>query len=145
MSSPIMPVQGPLDSPGSTPQAMTEIDDVGTTQTTSEIDAAAVQRAASGLEDVPSFIDELASPVSALSIDIARGGPPQEVLEEVSAAAQAAERLRESGYELRFFDALPGERTRIELHDAQGEAVGELSIAAALALAAGEPASSWPV
>jgi hypothetical protein len=115
MSSPILPAQGPLGSTDSTttPATTTEIGDVG------------------------AFIDQLAGGVGALSIDAARGGPPPEVLEQIATTAQIAERMREQGFEVRFFTAAERGRTCIELHDADGAVVGNLSTVDALELAAG--------
>jgi hypothetical protein len=119
MSSPILPVQGPVAQPTHTnAHASTEIGDVG------------------------SFIDELAGGVSALNIDAARGGPPPEVLDQIAAAATVADELRDNGYQMRFFSGAPGGRVRIELHDAHGNAVSVLSCAEAIEMATGSPASS---
>jgi hypothetical protein len=119
MSSPILPVQGPVAQPtNTTAHVSTEIGDVG------------------------SFSDELAGGVSALNIDAARGGPPPEVLDQIAAAAAVADELRDNGYQMRFFPGAPGERVRIELHDADGQAVSTLSCAEAIEMASGSHAGS---
>jgi hypothetical protein len=117
MSSPSLPAEGPLgpsDSISTCPAA-TDIGDVG------------------------DFISELATGVSALSVDVARGGPPPEVREQILATAQIAERMRENGYELRFFGGGEGARPRIELHDTCGAVLSTLSTVDALALIAAGP------
>lgn len=78
------------------------------------------------------------SPARQLSLSVARGGPPLEVLDQILAAGEVAEELRESGYELRFLRSARG-RTRIELHDAAGSTVSTLSTAEAVELAV-----AWP-
>lgn len=119
MSSPIMPVQGPsAQATNTTAPAPTEIGDVG------------------------SFIDELANGVGELNIDAGRGSPPPEVLDQIAAAGAVADELRDNGYEMRFFPGAPGERVRIELHDADGNPVSTLSCAEAIEMATGSTANS---
>ncbi|HLH14254.1 MAG TPA: hypothetical protein VKV16_05650 [Solirubrobacteraceae bacterium] len=117
MSSPILPAQSLLGSPNSTsthPAATTEIGDVG------------------------AFIDGLANGVGSLSVDVTRGAPPPELLAQIAATAHVAERMRENGYEVRFFDSADSAPTRIELHDGDGNVLSTLSAAEALELATGE-------
>jgi len=67
------------------------------------------------------------------------GGPPPEVLDQIAAAARIGEQLRQAGHEVRFFSPADGGRVSIEVHDGDGNAIGTLSPAAALELAAGSP------
>jgi hypothetical protein len=76
---------------------------------------------------------------AATGIDAGCAGPPPEVLDQVAAAGQIGEQLREAGHELRFFPSSDGGRVRIEVHDRDGNTLGTLSPAAALELAAGSP------
>lgn len=113
MSSPILPIQGPPDVSRATPSAAGE---------------------AAGIS---AFVSELASREAALGPAASRGAPPPEVLDQIAAAARVDERLRESGQQLRFIAAAPGEPTRIELHDREDGAVRTLSTTEAFELAAG--------
>jgi hypothetical protein len=111
MSSPITPIEGPLDPH---------------TVTTTAADA----------ECIVTFAPELAAGETKLAIIASRGGPPPEVLDQIATAATIEEQLRESGRQLRF-SATDGGRTRIELHDGDGNVVRHVSTAEALELAAG--------
>ena len=131
MSSPILPAQGPSGPPIEKPA------------TPSDPQGQRVEAAAdTGIGDVGTFIAQLAAGVSALSIEAGRGGGgrvPNEVLDQIAAAARIGEQLREAGHELRFFPACDGGRVQIEVHDRDGNKLGTLSPAAALELAAGSP------
>jgi len=115
MSSPILPVEGPSGPPVDVPSATTSAEDIG------------------------AFASALAEGETTLALAASRGGPPPEVLGQIAAAATVAERLREGGHQLRFMPAEPGGRTRIEIHDRDGNVVRTLSIAQALEIAAGNP------
>lgn len=112
MSSPILPVDGPTD-----------------------LSSRIVSPAIAVGDDVGSFIAELAAGENAFSIAVRRGGPPQEVLDEIVAAARLGETMRADGQRIRFHTA-PGQPTSIEL-DEQGEAARSLSVAEALDIATG--------
>lgn len=71
--------------------------------------------------------------------DPAAGSPPAEVLLEVRHAAEAHERLRESGRTVRFETSPEGGPPTIELCDADGCPCRRLSPAEAIDLAAGRP------
>ncbi len=113
MSSPILPVNGPSDLSIAAPPA-----DAGTA-------------------DIGAFVAELAAGETAFGPIASRGGPPPEVLEQMDAAGKIDEQLRADGQQLRFSRATPGERTRIEIHDRDGNAVRTLSTAEAVEIAAG--------
>jgi hypothetical protein len=113
MSSPILPIQGAPDSSIAAPSA--------------DGDAA----------DISAFVSELAAREATLAPVASRGAPPPEVFDQIAAAGRIHEWLRENGHQLRFLAAAPGERTRIELHDGDGNAVRTLSVAEAFELAAG--------
>jgi hypothetical protein len=115
MSSPIMPAQGLSGPPIEDPRTRTDIGDVG------------------------AFMSELASGVSALSVDAGRGGPPPEVLDQILAAGRIGEQLRDGGHEVRFFAPADGGHVRIEVHDRDGNTLAALSAAAAMELATGSP------
>lgn len=114
MSSPILPVDGPLDpsSPSPIPPVATSADGAG------------------------AFVAELAVGANALSIAAHRGAPPQEVLEQIAAAARIEETLRADGQRLRFCTA-PGQPTTIELDERGGEVCRTLSVGEALDIATG--------
>jgi hypothetical protein len=114
MSSPILPIESPLGPPR-------------------------VTSPAAGAEDIGAFVSELTASETTLALAASRGGPPPEVLDQIAAAGRVDERLREGGHRLRFTPAQPGERTRIELCDREGNAVRTLSTAEALEMAAGKP------
>ncbi len=114
MNSPILPVDGPLDlsSPSPIPPAATPAGDVG------------------------AFVAELAVGANALSITAHRGAPPQEVLDQIAAAARIEQTLRADGQRLRFCTA-PGQPTTIELDERGGEVSRTLSAGEALDIATG--------
>lgn len=114
MSSPILPIEDP----------------------TNRSTVACAQDSLMG--DISAFVSELTARESTLALAASRGGPPPELLEQIAVAGRIDERLRESGEHLRFF-AAPGERTRIEVHDGDGNAVRILSTIEAVAMATGWP------
>jgi hypothetical protein len=75
------------------------------------------------------------------SLTAFRAVPPHAVFEQIAAAASVAERLQERGRAVRFFLGAPGERPRVELHDAHGHVLDTLSATEAVELAAGMPLS----
>ena len=114
MNSPSLSAQGPLDP--SSP--------------TTDVDVDATHRSACALAP-----DGLGAP----RIEVSRGGPPPELQREIVAACAIAEQLSACGYEMRFSCAQPGERTRIEIHDRDGNSLCTLSAVEAVQMAA-EPA-----
>jgi hypothetical protein len=115
MSSPIIPIEGPSDPSRVTPPAD------------------------SGADDIAPFAYELEAGETTFALAASRGGPPHEVLEQIALAGTIDERLRASGQQLRFTLAEGGRRTRIEMHDREGNVVRTLSAAEALEMAAGRP------
>lgn len=113
MSSPILPVEGPVHAAG-LPSTISE--------------------ATPANEDAVVFIAALAAGTS-VPPQAAHGGPPAEVLQQVRAAGALAKRLHESGYQLRFLATECGDRTVIELQDAGGSAVRILTAMEAVELA----------
>jgi hypothetical protein len=113
MSSPIMPMKGPLDLSTST----------------SSVDG--------GLDDTSAFVSELRVTETTLTPVASRGAPPMDVLDQIAAARRIHDRLRERGHQLCFRTDAPGEPTSIELLDCDGNLVKRLSIVEAFALAAG--------
>ena len=116
MSSPITPIEGPLDP--------------HTATTTTAV--------AADVAYIGTFASELAAGETQLAVIASRGGPPPEVLDQIAAAATIEEQLRESGQQLRF-SATDAGRTRIELQDSDGNTMRSVSIGEALELAAGRP------
>ncbi len=114
MSSPILPTKGPPDLSTVTPSQV------------------------AGAADISAFVSELVATEATLTATASRGAPPPEVFDQIAAAARFHEQLREDGHQLRFFGGAPGEQTRIEVHDCDGNAVRTLSTAEALELAAGK-------
>ena len=115
MSSPILPIQGPLGQSSRTPDTRT------------------------APADAVAFLSELASNDARLTIAAARGGPPPEVLEQMAAAGGIEEGIREAGYELRFATPLPGARVSIELRDLDSNRTRVVSVGEAFDIAAGKP------
>jgi hypothetical protein len=113
MSSPILPIQGAPDS------------------------STATAPAGGDAADISAFVSELAASEAMLAPVVSRGAPPPRVFDQIAAAGRIHEWLRENGHQLRFIAAAPGERTRIELHDSDGNAVRTLSTIEAFELAAG--------
>ncbi len=116
MSSPILPAEGLPGLPSTTPP------------TSVAVDAADV------------FIAGLDDGEGAPSLEAARGTPPPEVIDQIVAAHELSSELRENGYQLRFLDPPEGGRTRVELHDTDGNLVCALTTAQALEIAAVTPA-----
>jgi hypothetical protein len=75
------------------------------------------------------------------TIEASRGGPPPELLEQMTAAAHIHEQLREDGCELRFGGSRSDGRVAIELHDAGGSTTRAISVLEACRIAAGKPGS----
>lgn len=115
MSSPILPIDGPRGLSSSTSIARDTGDEIAT------------------------FMSELSASERALAIGAGRGGPPPEVLDQITAASRINEQLRESGYELCFSTSEKGARVKIELRDSQGNTVRTVSAAEAIEIAAGKP------
>jgi len=115
MSSPIMPTEGPSGPATVKPAAGVVADDIG------------------------AFVSALAASEGALAIDASRTGPPRQVLDEIAAAGRTHDRLRESGYQVRFLAAAPGGRPTIELHDGAGDVARTLSAGEAMEIAGGRP------
>jgi hypothetical protein len=95
--------------------------------------------AGSDAGDIRAFVSELAASEGMLTLAASRSAPPPEVLDQIAAAARIDEQLRESGQQLHFSPAEPGERPGIEIHDRQGNAVRTLTVAEAVEIAAGRP------
>lgn len=115
MSSPIMPIEDLLGPTTDIPTADSRIEDIAT------------------------FVSEMATDPNPLALAASRGTPPPELLEQIAAAACFEERLREGGHHLRFCAEAHGGPPRIELHDRDGNAVRLLTTAEAFELAAGAP------
>jgi hypothetical protein len=115
MSSPILPAQGPVGLPSTIPSATTP------------------------LGGADGFIAQLSTDAPAPALEAARGGPPPEVLDAIAAAGALAQQLSESGYQMRFLSSPHGERTRIEIHDADGCTVSILAAAEAVEMAIATP------
>lgn len=113
MSSPILPIQGAPDLPTATASA------------------------AGDAADISAFVSELAASEAMLAPVVSRGAPPPQVFDQIAAADRIHEWLRENGHQLRFSAAAPGERTRVELCDGEGNAVKTLSVIEAFELASG--------
>jgi hypothetical protein len=113
MSSPILPIQGAPDLPTATASA------------------------AGDAADISAFVSELAASEAMLAPVVSRGAPPPRVFDQIAAADRIHEWLRENGHQLRFSAAAPGERTRVELCDGEGNAVKTLSVIEAFELASG--------
>ncbi len=112
MSSPIMPIRDPRAPSEHTPNA------------------------AGGARDLSAFVAQLAASERSLTVEDTRSGPPPEVLEQMSAAAQIDERMRQEGREVRFSFSEAG-RVEFELRD--GRDVRALSATEVFDLAAGKP------
>lgn len=114
MSSPLLPITGPLGSTDLTPPGA---GDGSTASFMADFDRARGERPP--------------------SIGAGRVGPPPEVLEEMAAAAERFDELRRRGYEVKFLDdAQEGRSGLIELRDPQGE-VRLLSSSEVVEIAAG--------
>jgi len=113
MSSPILPIEGPLG-----PRF--------------------AGREATVAGDVDDFLAELNAGGRALSIAVVRMGPPPEVLEQIAAAAKIDRRMRAAGQRVSFAPAGLGGRAQAEIHDHDGS-VRPLTLTEACELAAGRP------
>ncbi|MHB8240711.1 MAG: hypothetical protein ACYDHN_01850 [Solirubrobacteraceae bacterium] len=111
MSSPILPISGPLDP--AHPSVL------GTP----------------GDDDLAALVSELGAGDGSLAIDVARGAPPPEVLEQMIEAHAIGQRLRERGVELRFSLPEDGTAPRVDLHDSEQPTVRRLTIAEAIQIA----------
>lgn len=111
MSSPILPIKAPTDMPS----------------------------VAASAEEIGALVSEIKASERPRAFVASRGGPPAELLDEVAAAGHIEQQLRERGYRLRFLAQPHGQRTRIELCDADGNIVKSISTAEAFELAAGKP------
>jgi hypothetical protein len=115
MSSPILPIQVPFGQPRPT------------------------ESTKGAATNVEAFVSELSASDRALTIAADRGGgPPAEVLDQISAAGRISDKLRENGTYLRFSTGREG-RVAIELLDTKSNTVSKLSIAETLEIAAGRP------
>jgi hypothetical protein len=115
MSSPILPIKGLSGPPTDMPSV------------------------ADSAEEIGALVSEIAASERPRALIASRGGPPAELLDQIAAAGQVEELLRESGYRLRFLTQPQGQRTQIELCDRHGNSVRVLSTAEAFELAAGKP------
>lgn len=95
-------------------------------------------RAATVAGDVDDFLAELNAGGRALSIAVVRVGPPQEVLEQIAAAAQTERRMRATGRQVRFVPVGPNGLTQAEVHNRDGS-VRPLTLTEAFGLADGKP------
>jgi hypothetical protein len=114
MSSPILPIED---------YSATSQDESSATSTT---------------EDIAAFVSGLAEEQIPLPVAARRGGPPLEVLAQIAGAGRIHARMREKGHHLRFLADASGGRTRIELHDHEGNLLRSLSTVEAFELAAGQ-------
>ena len=73
-----------------------------------------------------------------VQVDTIPSSPPAEVLQQITAAGRAYERLRAAGQEVHFSEGADGGLARAEIRDLKTGAVRTLSAAEALELAAGE-------
>jgi uncharacterized FlaG/YvyC family protein len=72
-------------------------------------------------------------------VDTLPASPPQQVLDEMAAAARVHETLRSSGRELHFSHDAASGRITIEVRDRAGQVLRTISPAEALDVAAGKP------
>ncbi len=112
MSSPIMPIRDPRIPAEPTPPAAGEA------------------------PDLSAFVEQLAASERSLSVEDTRGGPPPELLEQMAAAREIGEQMRQEGREVRFSFSEAG-RVEVALHD--GAHVRPLSATEVVDLAAGKP------
>jgi len=73
------------------------------------------------------------------AIDLTRGGPPAELLDQMARADEINTRLRRSGHEIAFALSSDGCALQIELRDESGRVVRTLSLPEAIDLAEGGP------
>jgi secreted protein with Ig-like and vWFA domain len=115
MSSPILPITGPLGRPSQTSPL------------------------SSRGADFAAIMSTLSSSSHEPDIEAARGGPPPELLEQMAGADQINQQLRESGRQLRFATVEDGPGATVELQDLEGNTLRGISVAEAVEIAAGKP------
>jgi len=71
------------------------------------------------------------------AIDLTRGGPPAELLDQMARADEINVRLRRQGREIAFAMSSDGRSLQIELRDAAGCVLRTLSLSEAIDLAEG--------
>ncbi|HEV7163562.1 MAG TPA: hypothetical protein VGN25_09930 [Solirubrobacteraceae bacterium] len=113
MSSPILPTLGPLGPP------------------TQSLDAPGAR------DELSLLVAGLGAEEGSLSVEALHGGPPPEVLEQMTAADDVLLGLRERGLAVCFSGA--EEPVTIELRDSEADTVRALSATEAIAVAAGTP------
>jgi hypothetical protein len=74
-----------------------------------------------------------------VTVDTLSASPPPEVLDAIGVAAQAADRLQQSGRRLQFTVDPPTGRVAVQVTDHSGNVLGALTGAQALAVASGVP------
>jgi beta-lactamase class A len=74
----------------------------------------------------------------AVTVDAIPASPPAEVLDAMTTAAQAADRLQSSGRALRFSVDPPTGRVSAQLTDLDGNPLSDVSPSTVLAVASGE-------
>jgi hypothetical protein len=75
----------------------------------------------------------------AVKVDTLSASPPPEVLDAIGIAAQAADRLQQSGRRLQFTVDPPTGKVAVQVTDHSGNVLGALTGAQALAVASGVP------
>jgi hypothetical protein len=76
-------------------------------------------------------------PHDAVELDAIPAVPPPEVMDAISVAARAPDRLAADGKELRFTLDRPTGKVRVELYDLEGNLIREVPASTALDVAAG--------
>jgi uncharacterized FlaG/YvyC family protein len=79
-----------------------------------------------------------AEAVAAVTVDTLPASPPENVLEEMHAASQVADTLREQARELHF-ETVGSGRVVVQVRDLDGNVIRTIPPAAALDVAAGAP------
>jgi hypothetical protein len=74
-----------------------------------------------------------------VTVDTLSSSPPPEVLDAIGVAAQAADRLQQSGRRLQFTVDPPTGKVAVQVTDHSGNVLGALTGAQALAVASGLP------
>jgi hypothetical protein len=74
-----------------------------------------------------------------VTVDTLPASPPPEVLDAIGVAAQAADRLAQSGRALQFTVDPPTGKVAVQVTDHSGNVLGALTGAQALAVASGVP------
>jgi hypothetical protein len=129
MTSQILPFNGALTPPGSSPNTPST-GDITNDPATFEAELAVSNRVLA--HEADAAIDGGAEGV------IDGGAPPPEVLDQIAAAGRISRQLRESGHELRFSEGRGG-RVTVELSDREGNTVKSMLVSEALEIAAGKP------